>query len=182
MGIVAILIRVSMGAPVLFRQQRTGLHGKPFTLLKLRTMTLDSDQQGRPLPDQFRLTPLGKFLRRTSIDELPQFWQVLKGDMSIVGPRPLPVEYLGFYGSEKFRRYDVRPGIVGWAGVNGRNANSWETKFEMDLWYVENWSLLLDLRIFFMAVGTVLSGAGVNEKGQATARPFTGSSNPGAGC
>jgi sugar transferase EpsL len=178
-AVTACLIWVTMGAPVVFRQRRAGFLGQPFDMTKFRTMTEERDEKGQLLSDSERLTRLGAFLRRTSIDELPQLWSVLKGDMSIIGPRPLPVEYLGLYTPEQSRRHTVPQGMVGWASVRGRNTNSWEKKFELDLWYVDNWSLLLDVKIFFMAIATVLSGKGVNEEGSATSSSFTGSPGPG---
>lgn len=175
MGAVALFVELTMGSPVLFRQKRPGLHGVPFTLVKFRTMTEERHPNGSPLPDRVRLTRAGAFLRRTSLDELPQLWNVLRGEMSLVGPRPLLMEYLPLYTPEQMRRHDAKPGLIGWAGVNGRNANSWEEKFRLDVWYVDHWSYLLDLKIFSMAFFTVLSGEGVSEEGQATATPFTGS-------
>lgn len=172
--IVAGLIRFRMGAPVLFRQERAGLHGKPFTLYKFRTMTSACDEEGCFLPDKCRLTRVGAFLRRTSMDELPQLWNVIKGEMSLVGPRPLPLEYLPLYTVHQARRHEVLPGVVGLAGVNGRNRNSWETKFEMDVWYVDNRSLSLDLRILLRTIFIVIAGSGVNEEGCATASKFRG--------
>jgi sugar transferase EpsL len=179
--LVAAAIRLTMGPPVLFREERSGLHGEPFTMVKFRTMTDERDQDGRLLPDPLRLTRIGAFFRRTSIDELPQLWSVLKGDMSIIGPRPLPTEYMALYRPDQARRHDVPPGLVGWASVNGRNANTWEKKFELDLWYVDHWSLVLDLKIFLMAIVTVFSGRGVSEEGYATARKFTGSAGKVSG-
>jgi sugar transferase EpsL len=173
MAAVAVAIRLTMGSPVLFRQSRIGLHGRPFELLKFRTMIESTDETGTLRPDHERLTRLGKFLRKTSLDELPQLWNVLKGEMSIVGPRPLPVEYLSLYSNERHRRHEVPQGIVGWAGVKGRNLNTWDKKFELDLWYVNNWSLLLDAKIVCMAFLTVLSGAGVSQEGFATAPKLT---------
>lgn len=171
----ACLIRLTLGSPVIFRQRRAGFLGRPFDMTKFRTMTDERDEHGTLLPDSQRLTRLGAFIRKTSIDELPQFWSVLKGNMSIIGPRPLPVEYLDLYTSEQSRRHTVPQGMVGWASVRGRNTNSWEKKFELDLWYVDHLSLSLDLKIFFMAIATVLSGQGVNEEGAATSSSFTGS-------
>jgi sugar transferase EpsL len=178
-AVTACLIWVTMGAPAIFRQRRAGFLGRPFDMTKFRTMTDERDEKGQALPDSQRLTRLGAFLRKTSIDELPQLWSVLKGDMSIIGPRPLPVEYLDLYTPEQSRRHTVPQGMVGWASVCGRNTNSWEKKFELDLWYVDNWSLLLDVKIFFMAIATVLSGKGVTEEGSATSSSFTGSPGPG---
>jgi sugar transferase EpsL len=174
MLLIAVAIYQRMGSPVIFRQERAGLSGKPFMFFKFRTMTDDRDEMGRLLPDSQRLTRLGVFLRRSSLDELPQLWNILKAEMSVIGPRPLPVKYLPRYSKEQMRRHDVPQGIVGWAGVNGRNAISWEKKFELDVWYVDNWSVRLDVRIFFMAIVTVLSGRGVNEENQATAAEFMG--------
>lgn len=171
---VATTVRLTMGSPVLFCQSRSGLNGRPFYLRKFRSMTEGRDEAGCLLPDSQRLTRLGRALRRTGLDELPQLWNVLKGEMSFIGPRPLPVEYWDLYSTDQRRRHEVPPGIVGWAGVNGRNANTWEKKFELDLWYVNHWSLLLDAKIFFMAFLTVLSGSGVNQEGHATCGRFTG--------
>ncbi len=168
-------ILLCMGPPVLFRQQRAGFHGKPFVMLKFRTMTDERDESGSLLPDADRLTRLGRFLRKTSIDELPQLWNVLKGGMSLVGPRPLPLAYLDLYTSEQARRHNVPPGIMGWTAIQGRCSNSWEQRFELDLWYVDNWSLLLDLKIILMAVPAVLSCKGTHEEGEATSSPFQGS-------
>lgn len=174
LGLAALLIRLRMGSPVLFRQIRPGLHGKPFTFYKFRTMTCDCDESGCPLPDECRLTKLGVFLRRSSIDELPQLWNVLKGDMSLVGPRPLLMQYLPRYTSEQMRRHDVKPGITGWAQVNGRNAISWEEKFELDVWYVDNWSVILDSKILFMTLLRVVRREGINQDGHATMEEFRG--------
>ena len=174
LAIVAILVRVRMGSPVLFRQTRPGLHGRPFELAKFRTMTDRRDAAGRLLPDAERLTPLGQWLRRTSIDELPELWNVLAGDMSLVGPRPLLTEYLPLYSPEQARRHDVRPGITGWTQVNGRNALSWDEKFALDVWYVEHRSLGLDLSILAKTVSQVVSGRGVSAPDHATMEPFRG--------
>jgi sugar transferase EpsL len=171
----AIAIRVCMGPPVLFRQQRAGFCGRPFVILKFRTMTDERTESGDLLPDADRLTRLGRFLRKTSIDELPQLWNVLKGDMSLVGPRPLPLEYLDLYTTEQFRRHEVPPGITGWTAIHGRCSNSWDQRFQLDLWYVDNWSLLLDAKIILMAVPAVLSCKGTHEDGEATSSPFRGS-------
>ena len=175
LALTALLIRLRMGSPIIFRQTRPGLHGNPFIFYKFRTMTCDCDENGCPLPDECRLTRLGLFLRRTSIDELPQFWNVVRGDMSIVGPRPLLMEYLPLYTPVQARRHEVKPGVVGWAVVNGRNACSWEEKFDLDVWYVDNWSLALDLKIILMAIRIVLSGHGLNQEGCATVERFIGS-------
>ena len=163
-----------MGAPVLFRQMRPGLQGEPFFLLKFRTMNDVRDEQGELLPDDGRLTGLGSFLRSTSLDELPELFNVLKGEMSIVGPRPLLMQYLDRYTPEQARRHEVKPGVTGWAQVNGRNAISWEEKFELDVWYVDNWSLWLDVKIICMTVWKILKREGVNQPGHATAQEFMG--------
>jgi sugar transferase EpsL len=173
---LGLLIWIRFGRPVLFRQQRPGLHGRPFILLKFRTMTEARDAEGNLLPDSERLTPLGRFLRRTSMDELPELFNVLKGDMSLVGPRPLLMRYLPLYSPQQKRRHEVKPGITGWNQVNGRNALTWEQKFALDLWYVENWSLWLDLKILAISVWKVVTGEGVTAPGHATMPPFTGTS------
>ena len=175
LGLAALLIRLRMGSPILFRQVRPGLHTKPFTFYKFRTMTCDCDENGCPLPDECRLTRLGLFLRRTSIDELPQLWNVLKGDMSLVGPRPLLMEYLPLYTTTQARRHEVKSGITGWAVVNGRNSCSWEEKFELDVWYVDNWSLGLDFKILLVSIVAVFKRQGINHPGCATMEPFRGS-------
>lgn len=172
--IVAIGVRVKLGAPVIFKQQRPGLHGKPFYLYKFRTMTDAKDKDGILLSDQIRLTPFGKFLRSFSLDELPQLINVLKGDISLVGPRPLLMEYLPLYTKEQSRRHDVRPGITGWAQVNGRNAISWEEKFKLDVWYVDHCTFLLDLKILVLTVIKVFISEGINQPGEATMKSFTG--------
>jgi len=177
---IALAIRVSMGPGVLFRQERPGRAGAVFTMYKFRTMRDQRDASGEMLPDEQRLTSLGSFLRRTSLDELPELFNVLRGDMSLVGPRPLLVEYLELYTPEQARRHEVRPGITGWAQVNGRNALSWEQKFEYDLWYVENRSLLLDLKILLMTLVAVFRREGISQKGHATAARFEGSKATGA--
>ncbi|MCG6121918.1 MAG: sugar transferase [Microvirga sp.] len=173
--LLAALVRVKLGSPVLFRQARPGLHGAIFTMLKFRTMTDARDAQGRPLPDAERLTPFGRWLRSTSLDELPELINVLRGEMSLVGPRPLLPEYLPLYTPEQARRHDVRPGITGWAQVNGRNALSWEEKFALDLWYVDNRSFRLDLRILALTALKVARREGVTSEGSATADRFRGS-------
>jgi lipopolysaccharide/colanic/teichoic acid biosynthesis glycosyltransferase len=177
--IVFCLIRFRMGSPVLFRQVRPGLHGTPFEMIKFRTMLDATDQCRTPLPDADRLTRLGRFLRSTSIDELPELWNVLKGDMSLVGPRPLLMEYLALYSPEQARRHEVRPGVTGWAQVNGRNAISWDQKFELDVWYVKNKSLWLDLRIIWMTLQKVLRREGISAAGDATMPKFSRSSKGG---
>lgn len=171
---IALRIRREMGRPVIFRQVRPGLHGRPFVMYKFRTMTEERDAQGRLLPDEKRLTPLGKFLRQYSLDELPEFFNVLKGEMSLVGPRPLLMEYLDRYTPEQARRHEVKPGITGWAQVNGRNALSWEEKFRLDVWYVDNWNVLLDLKILLMTLVKVLRREGISAEGHATMPEFKG--------
>ena len=175
---LAILIRLTLGFPILFTQTRPGLHGKPFHMIKFRTMTDDRDANDNLLPDSMRLTAFGRFLRATSLDELPEFFNVLKGDMSLVGPRPLLMEYLPLYSSEQARRHDVRPGITGWAQINGRNAISWEEKFKLDTWYVENQSFWLDLKILLITIKKVFIRDGINAIGEATMPKFTGNSVP----
>ncbi|MFO7870483.1 MAG: sugar transferase [Kiritimatiellia bacterium] len=175
LGLVALLVRFCMGPPVLFRQERPGYKERSFTLLKFRTMK-DTGRAGGNIPDQQqRITKLGGMLRRLSLDELPELWNVLKGDMSIVGPRPLLMQYLDLYSPRQRRRHEMKPGITGWAQVNGRNAITWEQKFEYDVWYVDNWSLLLDLKIVMLTIFRVLSGKGVSAEGHATMPEFQGS-------
>jgi lipopolysaccharide/colanic/teichoic acid biosynthesis glycosyltransferase len=169
------LIRCRLGSPVLFRQVRPGLNGKPFTMVKFRTMTDERGPDGALLPDAQRMTPFGRFLRASSLDELPELWNVLRGEMSLVGPRPLLMEYLPLYTPEQTRRHEVRPGITGWAQVNGRNAISWPDKFELDVWYVDNQSLWLDIKILWMTVRKVLVRDGISATGEATMPKFTGS-------
>ncbi len=173
---IAIAIYLQMGSPVLFAQPRPGKNGRIFTFYKFRTMTSDRDPNGHLLPDEQRLTGLGKFLRQTSIDELPQLWNVLKGDMSLVGPRPLIVEYLPLYSPEQAHRHDVLPGITGWAQVNGRRLldGFWEKKFQLDVWYVQHWNLWLDLKILLMTVWQVFQQQGINQQGHATSEYFQG--------
>ena len=172
--LLAWQIRRKLGTPVLFRQVRPGRGGISFVMYKFRTMRDAEDENGRPLPDAERLTPFGRKLRAASLDELPELWNVLKGDMSLVGPRPLLMEYLPLYNAEQRRRHLVRPGITGWAQVNGRNAILWPEKFRLDVWYVENRSLLLDIKILFLTVKKVLDRSGINSEGEATAAKFTG--------
>lgn len=172
--VVAILVRLLLGKPVLFRQLRPGKGGRPFTLIKFRTMLDSSDAEGRQRPDEERLTRFGRFLRSTSLDELPELWNVLRGDMSLVGPRPLLMQYLPRYSPEQARRHDVRPGLTGWAQVNGRNALSWPEKFALDLWYVENRSLWLDLKILLLTVKQVVFRHGISAEGAATMPEFMG--------
>lgn len=174
MMVVAVLVRRKLGRPVLFRQIRPGLHGIPFQMLKFRTMRDALDANGKPLPDEQRMTPFGQFLRSTSIDELPELINVLKGDMSLVGPRPLLMEYLPLYSEEQQHRHDVRPGITGWAQINGRNAISWQKKFELDLWYVKNQSLWLDIKILFLTLWKVFRRSDINQQGNVTIEKFNG--------
>ncbi len=176
MLIVALLIHLKMGSKVLFRQQRPGLHGKPFTMLKFCTMRDETDSDGEPLSDDQRLTSFGKLLRKMSVDELPELWNVLRGDMSLVGPRPLLMEYLPLYNAEQMRRHDVPPGITGWAQVNGRNAISWPEKFRYDIWYVDNHSFYLDIKILIMTVKKVLWREGITQQGHVSMEKFTGNS------
>jgi sugar transferase EpsL len=172
---VALAVRVRLGSPVVFRQKRPGRDGKPFDMIKFRSMTDARNADGKLLPDADRLTAFGQWLRRTSLDELPELWCVLRGDMSMVGPRPLLMEYLPLYSAEQARRHALRPGITGWAQVNGRNAISWEEKFELDIWYVEHQSLRLDLRILLMTLGALLRRSDVSAPGSVTMPKFTGS-------
>lgn len=173
-GFVAWQISRKMGSPVLFRQVRPGLNGEPFEMIKFRTMKDAIDALGNPLPDAERLTPFGQFLRSSSLDELPELWNVLKGDMSLVGPRPLLMEYLPLYSAEQARRHEVRPGVTGWAQVNGRNTLSWEDKFKLDVWYVDNRSLWLDIKVLFLTVKKVLVRDGISAEGEATMSKFEG--------
>ena len=174
LGLIALLIRLRMGSPVIFRQIRPGLHANPFVFYKFRTMTCDCDKNGCLLPDECRISELGQFLRRTSLDEFPQLWNVLKGDMSLVGPRPLLMDYLPLYTRHQARRHEIKPGITGWAQVNGRNALTWERKFELDVWYVDHRSLALDARILFLTISMVLKREGINQQGRATVDAFRG--------
>ncbi|MGS0498014.1 sugar transferase [Pseudoalteromonas mariniglutinosa] len=173
--VVAVLIRFKLGSPILFTQDRPGLNGKIFKMMKFRTMLDGKDKQGNLLPDDERMTPFGAFLRSTSLDELPGLFNVLKGDMSLVGPRPLLVQYLPLYSAEQARRHNVRPGITGWAQVNGRNAISWEQKFKLDVWYVDNQSFLLDFKILLLTVKKVFVREGISADGEATMSLFKGS-------
>ncbi|MGG2092734.1 sugar transferase [Bacillus sp. S13(2024)] len=172
---VFILIRIKLGSPVIFKQKRPGLQGKLFYIYKFRTMTNEKDQQGNLLPDDARLTSFGKLLRKLSLDELPQLINVIKGDISLVGPRPLLIEYLPLYTAEQARRHEVRPGITGWAQVNGRNAISWEDKFTLDVWYIDNLSFWLDIKILFLTVVKVFKTEGISQQGHATMEKFNGS-------
>lgn len=173
-ALVAYKVKKNLGSPVLFRQLRPGLYGKPFEMVKFRTMKDALDLDGNPLPDSERLTAFGKMLRSTSLDEMPELWNVIKGDMSIVGPRPLLMEYLPLYNREQAKRHNVRPGITGHAQVNGRNAISWEKKFELDTWYVENQSLWLDFKIMLKTVKKVIAKDDISAEGEATTTKFTG--------
>ena len=175
MALVALAIRLTMGRPVLFRQVRPGYRMKPFVLYKFRTMREAYSPDGQLLPDSERLTRLGHFLRKSSLDELPQLWNVLKGDLSLVGPRPLLIQYLPLYTPEQARRHEVRPGITGWAQVNGRNAIDWDEKFRLDTWYVDHWSLWLDAKILAMTLVKVQRREGISGRGEATVAPFRGS-------
>ena len=170
----AILVRARLGSPVLFRQTRPGLEGRPFEMIKFRTMLDAVDRNGQSLPDEQRLTPFGKRLRALSLDELPELWNVLKGDMSIVGPRPLLMEYLPLYDAVQARRHEVRPGITGWAQVNGRNALSWDEKFAHDVWYVDHRGFWLDVKIIFLTLKKLVVRDGINAPGEATMPRFTG--------
>lgn len=172
--VIALLVRIKLGSPIFFRQQRPGLYGRPFTLLKFRTMTDARDADGNLLPDEQRLTSFGRFLRRTSLDELPELFNVLKGDMSLVGPRPLLMQYLDRYTPQQMRRHEVKPGLTGWAQVNGRNALSWEEKFALDVWYVDHLSLWLDLKIISLTIWKVLRREGISREGFATMPEFMG--------
>ena len=173
--LVSWKIRKNLGSPVLFRQTRPGLHGKSFEMVKFRTMKDAVDAQGNPLPDSERMTSFGNRLRNSSLDELPELWNVLKGEMSLVGPRPLLMQYLPLYSPEQARRHEVRPGVTGWAQINGRNAISWEDKFKLDVWYVDNRSFWLDFKILLLTVRKVLIKDGINAEGHVTIEPFRGS-------
>jgi lipopolysaccharide/colanic/teichoic acid biosynthesis glycosyltransferase len=175
MLVVAGAVAVKLGRPVLFRQKRPGLHSRPFTIFKFRTMTDSRGPDGSLLPDSERLPPFGQWLRSTSLDELPELWNVLVGDMSLVGPRPLMMQYVPLYSERQARRHDVRPGVTGWAQVNGRNAISWDEKLEMDVWYIENWSLGLDFRILAATLRSIVRREGIAAEGSATMPEFTGS-------
>ena len=172
--VIAVIIRCKLDSPVLFRQLRPGRGGRPFEMIKFRTMRDAVDARGLPLSDAERMTKLGAFLRASSLDELPELWNVLKGDMSLVGPRPLLMEYLPLYNARQYRRHDVRPGVTGWAQVNGRNSLTWEKKFELDVWYVENRSVWLDAKIIFLTLQKVIKRDGISADGEATMSKFTG--------
>jgi lipopolysaccharide/colanic/teichoic acid biosynthesis glycosyltransferase len=173
-AVLTHLVRKKLGSPVLFSQVRPGLNGAPFKMVKFRTMTNERDSDGELLPDAERLTRFGRWLRATSLDELPELWNVLKGEMSLVGPRPLLMQYLPLYSPEQARRHEVRPGITGWAQVNGRNAIGWDDKFKLDIWYVDNQSLLLDIKILWLTVKKVVMRDGISATGEATMPAFTG--------
>ena len=176
--IVSLLVRVKLGGPVFFTQVRPGLNGKPFKMIKFRTMKNSVDKSGNLLPDAERMTDFGRLLRSTSLDELPELWNVLKGDMSLVGPRPLLMQYLPLYSREQNRRHEVKPGVTGWAQVNGRNSLSWDDKFKLDTWYIDNRSLLLDVKILFLTVKKVIARDGISQVNNVTMEPFTGSVVP----
>ncbi|HGY1009207.1 sugar transferase [Aeromonas salmonicida] len=177
MVLIAWRIRKNLGSPVIFQQIRPGLHGKPFKMVKFRTMKDATDSQGNLLPDVERMTAFGNKLRTSSLDELPELWNVLKGEMSLVGPRPLLMQYLPLYNLEQARRHEVRPGVTGWAQINGRNAISWQDKFKLDVWYVDNYSLWLDIKILFLTVKKVFIKEGITAEGHATIKPFEGNPN-----
>jgi len=170
--VIAVLVRFKLGSPILFKQERPGLYGQPFMIMKFRTMTDGRDKNGQLLPDEKRLTPFGKLLRSTSLDELPELINVLRGDMSLVGPRPLLMQYLDRYSPEQARRHEVRPGITGWAQINGRNAISWEDRFKLDVWYVDHISPWVDFKILIMTVSKVINREGISEEGHATMTEF----------
>jgi len=176
LAFVALLVRINLGSPVFFHQTRPGLYGKPFNIFKFRTMLEVVDPDGNPLPDEARLTRIGKFLRATSLDEQPELWNVIKGEMSLVGPRPLLMEYLPLYNKDQSRRHEVCPGITGWAQINGRNAISWEDKFNLDVWYVDNQSFWLDIEILFLTIKKVFFREGISAEGAVTMPLFTGNS------
>jgi sugar transferase EpsL len=176
--LISILVRIFLGSPILFRQKRPGFKGQPFYLYKFRTMTDARDEDGNLLPDSARLTRFGRFLRSLSLDELPELFNILRGEMSLVGPRPLLMEYLPLYSPEQMRRHDVYPGLTGWAQVNGRNAITWPDKFKLDVWYVDHWSFWLDLKILFLSLWKVVTREGVNQPGQATTEYFMGNEEP----
>jgi sugar transferase EpsL len=177
MSIIALLVRKKLGSPVIFKQMRPGLNEKPFYMYKFRTMTDQKDSQGKLLPDEVRLTAFGQFLRKYSLDELPQLWNVIKGDISLVGPRPLLMSYLELYTEEQKKRHNVRPGITGWAQINGRNAISWDDKFKLDVWYVENQNFLLDMKILFSTFLKVVKSDGISNENHVTMPVFQGSMN-----
>lgn len=173
-AITACFVGINLGTPIIFKQARPGKHGRMFNMLKFRSMTSECDDKGKLLSDDIRLTPFGQFLRSTSLDELPGLWNVLKGDMSVVGPRPLLEEYLPLYNNRQAKRHNMKPGITGWAQVNGRNTISWQDKFELDVWYIENQSFLLDIKILFLTVYKVIKRSDISADGEATMTKFTG--------
>lgn len=173
-GLVALLVRIKLGGPILFRQQRPGYRGRPFHIFKFRTMADRFASDGSLLPDAERLGRFGRFLRSTSLDELPELFNILRGEMSLVGPRPLLMEYLPLYSSEQARRHDMLPGLTGWAQINGRNALSWQDKFRLDIWYVDHWNFWLDIKILFLTIGKVFQREGISQEGQVTIERFTG--------
>lgn len=175
--VIALLVQLKLGSPIIFKQQRPGLYGKPFSLYKLRTMTDEKDHNGELLPDYERLTPFGEFLRKYSLDEYPQLINVIRGDISLVGPRPLLMEYLPLYTKEQSLRHNIKPGITGWAQINGRNAITWEEKFKLDVWYVKNRSFILDLKILFFTVIKVIISEGINQPGKVTMESFNGTNS-----
>ena len=175
--VLSLVVRLNLGSPVFFRQLRPGQNGHAFEMVKFRSMLQTQNKDGQPLPDEERVTSLGNFLRSTSLDELPELWNVLKGDMSLVGPRPLLMEYLPLYSEEQARRHEVRPGVTGWAQVNGRNAISWEEKFKLDVWYVDNRSFWLDLKILVLTVRKVVVREGISAEGEVTMSKFEGSNS-----
>jgi sugar transferase EpsL len=175
--LVALYIRLNSKGNVIFKQERSGLHGKSFICYKFRTMTNEKGEDGQLLPDEYRLKNWGKFLRSTSLDELPQFWNILKGEMSLIGPRALPVKYLSLYNDEQIRRLEMKPGLTSWTAIKGRNNIEWDEKLKLDVWYVDNWSLWLDFKIFILSFYVVLKREGINKKGYATTEEFRGSSS-----
>lgn len=179
--VLLVIVKLKLGSPVFFTHQRPGIHGTPFSMIKIRTMLDAYDLEGKPLPDAERLAPFGNLLRQLSLDELPELWNVLKGDMSLVGPRPLLIEYLPLYSPAQLKRHNVKPGITGWAQVNGRNAISWEQKFELDVWYVENQSFWLDVKILFKTLFKVMKREGISHDGEVTMPRFRGNLK-GGGC
>ncbi len=178
LAVLAVIVRRNMGTPIVFRQVRPGLNGRPFEMIKFRTMRDARGADGQILPDAERLTPFGRFLRASSLDELPELWNVVKGDMSLVGPRPLLMEYLPLYSPEQARRHEVRPGLTGWAQINGRNALSWDDKFKLDVWYVDHRSLWLDVKILWLTALRVVQRDGISADGEATMTAFTGANQP----
>ncbi|NWQ39176.1 sugar transferase [Bacillus sp. EB106-08-02-XG196] len=175
--VIALLVKKKLGSPIIFKQERPGLNGERFSLYKFRTMTDEKNDQGQLLPDYIRITSFGSFLRKYSLDEYPQLWNVIKGDLSLVGPRPLLIEYLPLYTKEQSLRHNVRPGITGWAQVNGRNTLSWDEKFKLDVWYVKNQSFFLDMKILFLTIYIVIISEGINQPGNATVESFKGSNS-----